>query len=260
MPKFSANLSMLFTEVDFMQRFRRAKEQGFSAVEYMFPYDYPIAALRSELEAHRLSQVLFNLPAGDWAAGERGIACLPGREAGVPRRRRARDRVCAGAGLRSHQLSDRQSGSRRRPPRHRRTGERESELRRRRSGAAEYPSADRTDQPLRHAAVLPANLPAGDRTDRGDRQPQPVSAVRPLPHAAHGGRADADPLSACWRRSTTFRSPTIRGGTSRAPVKSTASLSSRSWIAWVIAAGSAVNTNRSAPRRAACHGLKKYLS
>ncbi|WP_371732128.1 hypothetical protein [Serratia sp. Z4] len=46
MPKFSANLSMLFTEVDFMQRFRRAKEQGFSAVEYMFPYDYPIAALR----------------------------------------------------------------------------------------------------------------------------------------------------------------------------------------------------------------------
>lgn len=81
MPKFSANLSMLFTEVDFLQRFRRAKEQGFSAVEYMFPYDYPIAALRSELEAHRLSQVLFNLPAGDWAAGERGIACLPGREA-----------------------------------------------------------------------------------------------------------------------------------------------------------------------------------
>ncbi len=56
MPKFSANLSMLFTEVDFMQRFRRAKEQGFSAVEYMFPYDYPIAALRSELEAHRLSR------------------------------------------------------------------------------------------------------------------------------------------------------------------------------------------------------------
>lgn len=78
MPKFSANLSMLFTEVDFMQRFRRAKEQGFSAVEYMFPYDYPIAALRSELEAHRLSQVLFNLPAGDWAAGERASPACRG--------------------------------------------------------------------------------------------------------------------------------------------------------------------------------------
>ncbi|AGP43341.1 Hydroxypyruvate isomerase [Serratia plymuthica] len=80
MPKFSANLSMLFNEVDFMQRFRRAKQQGFSAVEYMFPYDYPVAALRDELAAHQLTQVLHNLPAGDWAAGERGIACLPGRE------------------------------------------------------------------------------------------------------------------------------------------------------------------------------------
>lgn len=80
MPKFSANLSMLFNEVDFIQRFRHAQQQGFSAVEYMFPYDYPAAALRNALAEHQLTQVLQNLPAGDWAAGERGIACLPGRE------------------------------------------------------------------------------------------------------------------------------------------------------------------------------------
>ncbi|MTD27005.1 hydroxypyruvate isomerase [Erwinia sorbitola] len=80
MPKFSANLSMLFNEVDFMQRFRLAKQQGFSAVEYMFPYDYPMDAIRKELDENQLTQVLQNLPAGDWAAGERGIACLPGRE------------------------------------------------------------------------------------------------------------------------------------------------------------------------------------
>lgn len=81
MPKFSANLSMLFTEVEFMQRFARAKQQGFSAVEFMFPYDYPADSLRNELSEHQLTQVLHNLPAGDWAKGERGIACLPGREA-----------------------------------------------------------------------------------------------------------------------------------------------------------------------------------
>ncbi|CQJ65024.1 hydroxypyruvate isomerase [Yersinia intermedia] len=81
MPKFSANLSMLFNEVDFIQRFRAARQQGFSAVEYMFPYGYAIDTLRNELAENQLVQVLHNLPAGNWEAGERGIACLPGREA-----------------------------------------------------------------------------------------------------------------------------------------------------------------------------------
>lgn len=80
MPKFSANLSMLFNEVDFLQRFRCAKEQGFAAIEYMFPYDYPLQTLKNALEENQLTQVLQNLPAGNWAADERGIACLPGRE------------------------------------------------------------------------------------------------------------------------------------------------------------------------------------
>jgi hydroxypyruvate isomerase len=80
MPKFSANLTMMFNEVEFLGRFERAAKAGFRAVEYMFPYEWPKEQLAGELKSHKLEQVLFNLPAGDWAAGERGIACLPGRE------------------------------------------------------------------------------------------------------------------------------------------------------------------------------------
>ncbi|MDX1635797.1 MAG: hydroxypyruvate isomerase [Marinobacter sp.] len=79
MPRFAANLSMLFTEVEFEDRFERAAAAGFAGVEYLFPYPYPADTLRKLLDRHKLEQVLFNLPAGDWAAGERGIACLPER-------------------------------------------------------------------------------------------------------------------------------------------------------------------------------------
>src|SRR5690606_11850946 len=79
MPRFAANLSMLFTEVDFLERFAAAAEAGFSGVEYLFPYDYPAEQIKAQLDANQLEQVLFNLPAGDWAAGERGIACDPRR-------------------------------------------------------------------------------------------------------------------------------------------------------------------------------------
>ncbi|MDQ7833852.1 MAG: hydroxypyruvate isomerase [Humidesulfovibrio sp.] len=79
MPKFSANLSMLFTELPFLERFAAAREAGFSAVEYLFPYDYDAATLKSLLDENGLEQVLCNLPAGDWAAGDRGIACDPAR-------------------------------------------------------------------------------------------------------------------------------------------------------------------------------------
>jgi hydroxypyruvate isomerase len=79
MPKFAANLSMLFGEVDFMERFARAAAAGFKGVEYLFPYAYPKEALAEQLQRHGLTQVLHNLPAGDWAAGERGIACHPSR-------------------------------------------------------------------------------------------------------------------------------------------------------------------------------------
>ncbi|WP_068088063.1 hydroxypyruvate isomerase [Polycladidibacter stylochi] len=79
MPRFTANLSMLFKEVDFMQRFEAAANAGFKAVEYLFPYDFPMEDIKKELDSNGLQQVLFNLPAGDFASGERGIACLPDR-------------------------------------------------------------------------------------------------------------------------------------------------------------------------------------
>ncbi len=81
MPKFAANLSMLFTEVPFAERFARAASAGFDAVECQFPYELPAADVKSLLDAHRLTMVLHNLPAGDWQAGDRGIACDPARVA-----------------------------------------------------------------------------------------------------------------------------------------------------------------------------------
>ena len=80
MIRLSANLSFLFTERPFLDRFEAAARAGFKAVEYMFPYEFDCEAIRLRLDEYRLQQVLFNLPAGDWTAGERGIACHPGRE------------------------------------------------------------------------------------------------------------------------------------------------------------------------------------
>ena len=79
MPKFAANLTMLYNEVDFLLRFGAAARDGFSGVEYLFPYPYQKELLVEQLKAHKLVQVLHNLPAGDWAKGERGIAVLPDR-------------------------------------------------------------------------------------------------------------------------------------------------------------------------------------
>ena len=80
MPRFAANLSMLYPEHDFLDRFAAAAKDGFKAVEFLFPYEHDAALLRQRLDAHGLQQVLFNAPPGDWAGGERGMACLPGRE------------------------------------------------------------------------------------------------------------------------------------------------------------------------------------
>ena len=79
MPRFAANLTMLFTELPFLDRFEAAARAGFKAVEFLFPYAYSIADLKDRLDANGLTLVLHNLPAGDWDGGERGIACLPDR-------------------------------------------------------------------------------------------------------------------------------------------------------------------------------------
>ena len=81
MPRLAANLSMMFNEVPFLDRFDAAARAGFQAVEYLFPYDFPATEIRRRLDGAGLKQVLFNMPPGDWAGGERGLASLPGRQA-----------------------------------------------------------------------------------------------------------------------------------------------------------------------------------
>lgn len=81
MVKFAANLSFMFTEVEFMDRFEAAAKAGFKAVEYLFPYEYDKNELAARLKGAGLTQALFNVPPGSWERGERGLAALPGREA-----------------------------------------------------------------------------------------------------------------------------------------------------------------------------------
>src|ERR1700687_757634 len=83
MPKFAANLSMLYPEHNFLDRFAAAARDGFSAVEYLFPYAFEASKIVARLRDNGLQQVLFNAPPGDWDGGERGLAGLPGREAEV---------------------------------------------------------------------------------------------------------------------------------------------------------------------------------
>ena len=80
MPKFAANLSMMYQEHDFLDRFGAAARDGFKGVEFLFPYDFPAADIKARLDEHKLTLALFNCPPGDWAKGERGQGSLPGRE------------------------------------------------------------------------------------------------------------------------------------------------------------------------------------
>jgi hydroxypyruvate isomerase len=80
MPRFAANLSMMFNEWSFLDRFAAAADAGFKAVEFLFPYEFSPEDVADRLKRAGLTQALFNLPPGDWAAGERGIAALPGRQ------------------------------------------------------------------------------------------------------------------------------------------------------------------------------------
>ena len=80
MPRFAANLTMMYNEHAFLDRFAACARDGFRAVEYLFPYEHPAAEIRARLDGNGLVQALFNAPPGDWAAGERGLASLPGRE------------------------------------------------------------------------------------------------------------------------------------------------------------------------------------
>lgn len=80
MPRFAANLSMMFNEVPFLERFARARTAGFAGVEFLFPYAFDPSEVTDALESSGLTQALFNMAPGDWEGGERGMACIPGRE------------------------------------------------------------------------------------------------------------------------------------------------------------------------------------
>ena len=80
MPRFAANLSMMFNEVPFLDRFALAAKAGFKGVEFLFPYEHPAADIAARLKDNGLQQVLFNAPAGDFAKGERGMAAIPGKQ------------------------------------------------------------------------------------------------------------------------------------------------------------------------------------
>ena len=104
MPKFAANLTMLYNEHDFIERFAAAAADGFEAVEYLFPYAYKKELLADMLQEHGLTQALHNMPAGDWAA-RRARHRLPARpRGGVPRQRHQRHRVRDRPGLQAGQL------------------------------------------------------------------------------------------------------------------------------------------------------------
>ena len=79
MTRLAANLTFMFTEVDFLDRFKAAAAAGFKGVEYLFPYDYEARVVKQKLAENGLTQVLHNLPGGNWAGGDRGIGCLPDR-------------------------------------------------------------------------------------------------------------------------------------------------------------------------------------
>ena len=80
MPRLAANLSMMYTEHPFLERFAAAAKDGFRAVEFLFPYEHPAGEIAARLRDHGLAQALFNAPPGDWSKGERGMASIPGRE------------------------------------------------------------------------------------------------------------------------------------------------------------------------------------
>ena len=178
---------MLFNELDFPDRFRAAADAGFTAVEYMFPYEYDVSLLKQRLADRHLVQVLFNLPAGNWASGDRGIACLPSRvaefEAGVDKAIEYADalgcrQVNCLAGIRPPDVDVKDAQA--------------TLIRNLQYAAPRFKAAGikLLIEPVNTRDVpgfFPLSHLAGARHHRGGRVRQPVPAVRRLPHAGHGG-------------------------------------------------------------------------
>ncbi len=221
MPKLAANLTMLYNEVDFLDRFAAAAAAGFKGVEFLFPYAYPKEQLAEQLAQHRLVQVLHNLPAGDWAAGERGIACHPERvgefQDGVGKaidyaKALGCPQVNCLAGIAPKGVD---AGPRARDVR------RQPQVRRAEARGGGHQAPDRADQHVRHSRLLSQPDAAGARHHRATSA-RTISTSSTTSITCSGWRASSRPRSRrTCRRSRTCSSPTIRAATSPGPARST---------------------------------------
>ena len=185
MPKFAANLSMLFTEHPFLERFARAKAAGFQAVEFLFPYEYESSAIAHELRRNELEQVLFNLPAGDFTAGDRGMANDPNRveefRAGVHEGLK----IAAELALRTAELPGGAATGRRARGDADGDTHREPALCRRRRRTCRCPPGRRAAQRVRRSWLLSADTGVGVCPRRTSRASQSLAAIRHLSRPAH---------------------------------------------------------------------------
>ena len=198
MPKFCRQPDDALQRACFLDRFDAAARRRLRGVEYLFPYAVPEGAARRRARGNGLTQVLHNLPAGDWEAGERGIACLPDRVGRVPGRRRHGDRLRARARLPAGQLPRRHRAARRRCGARAADPRRQPALRGRRARGGRHPPADRADQHVRHPGLLPDRVGQGARDHRTRSARTTCSSSTTSTTAAHGGRA-------CSRRSARIK-------------------------------------------------------
>ena len=246
MPKLAANLTMLFNEVDFLDRFAAAADVGLQGRRSTCSRTrIPKEQLAERLAQHKLVQVLHNLPAGDWAQGRARHRLPTGARRRVPGQRRQGDRLRDGAGLPAGELPRGHRAGRRRP----RPGARDV----RRQPAASPPTklgggghqaADRADQHVRHPGLL-SHRGRSRRSTSCATSARPISTCSTTSITCSGWRASSRTRSRrTCRRSRTCSSPTIRAATSPAPARSTIASCSASSTPSATTAGSAASTSR----------------
>jgi hydroxypyruvate isomerase len=238
MPRFAANLSMLFTEQDFLARFEAAAKAGFSGVEYLFPYDFSSAEIKAKLDANGLTQVLFNLPAGDWAKGERGIACLPDR---VEEFRAGVDLAIAYAQVLGNTQVNCLAGIR---PQ----GFDDATVEKTFVANLKY-AADKLQAAgikLVMEAINTRDIPGFylNNTAQALSIREQVGSNTTSTTCKSWKATWPAPCNRTWARSTMCSSRTTRDATNQAPVKSTTASCSNTWTASGIRAGSVANTSR----------------
>ena len=256
MPRFAANLSMLFTEQDFMDRFAAAAQAGFSGVEYLFPYDFPAEQIKAQLDANKLTQVLFNLPAGDWAGGERGIAILPER---VEEFRAGVDKAIAYAKVLGNTQVNCLAGI---APRGADLGQLEITFIENLRYAAQ--KLEEAGIRLVMEMINTRDIPRFFLNNTSQAQEIGGSSIWWVRTTSSCSTTSTTcrswretwraPSRPTWRRSTTSSWRTTPGATSQAPAKSITASCSSTWTASATRAGSAASTSRPPPPKRALVG------